>query len=130
MSRDGRLESIRMTPVIRAFVTWSCGVGPISSGRPGEGCSHVRRLPPPRPPTSAVGRSLSGKQRRLKEGTRWEKEIEGGSATSVDAKEGKRVKRERERNGTEQGCSSVQRAGIAAGAPFCCSWLYAPSTAS
>ncbi|KYN01467.1 hypothetical protein ALC62_07649 [Cyphomyrmex costatus] len=80
MSRDGRLESIRMTPVIRAFVTWSCGVGPISSGRPGEGCSHVRRLPLPRPTTS--------------------------------------------------GCSSVQRAGIAAGAPFCCSWLYAPSTAS
>ncbi|KYN09693.1 hypothetical protein ALC57_18214 [Trachymyrmex cornetzi] len=55
MSRDGRLESIRMTPVIRAFVTWSCGVGPISSGRPGEGCSHVRRLPPLRPTTSVVG---------------------------------------------------------------------------
>lgn len=47
--RDGRLESVRMTPVIRAFVTWNCGVGPISSGRPSEGCSHVRRLPPPRP---------------------------------------------------------------------------------
>ena len=32
-------------------------------------------------------------------------------------------KAERERNGTEQGCSSVQRAGIAAGAPFCCSCI-------
>lgn len=52
---DRRLESIRVTPVIRAFVTWSCGVGSsISSGRPGEGCSHVRRLPPPRPTTSVV----------------------------------------------------------------------------
>lgn len=29
----------------------------------------------------------------------------------------------RERNETEQGCSSVQRAGIAAGAPFCCSCI-------
>lgn len=28
-----------------------------------------------------------------------------------------------ERNGTEQGCSSVQQAGIAAGAPFCCSCI-------
>lgn len=36
----------------------------------------------------------------------WERSAEGG-----------------ERNGTEQGCSSVQRAGIAAGPPFCCSCL-------
>lgn len=44
---------IRVTPVIRTFVTWSCRVdSPISSGRPGEGYSHVRRLPPPRPTTS------------------------------------------------------------------------------
>ncbi|KYN09694.1 hypothetical protein ALC57_18215 [Trachymyrmex cornetzi] len=74
------------------------------------------------------------KRRRPKEGTQWEKETEGGSATSVDAKEGKRVKREREeRNGTGlfQCAAGGHRGG---GAVLLLLYihpgLYAPSTAS
>lgn len=67
-------------------------------------------------------RGPSSGQKRPKEATRWEKETEGGSRCDVGGERGEECKA-RERNGTEQGCSSVQRAGIAAGAPFCCSCI-------
>lgn len=84
-TRDGRLESVRVTPVIRAFVTWSCRVdSPISSGRgPARGAhtcagSHLHDLPLPssvRTGEEGAGVAASGREkysgRRGVSGARW-----------------------------------------------------------
>lgn len=59
-----RLESVRVTPVIRAFVTWSCVESTLRyrAGGLGKGWPHVRRLPLPRPTISLVGWTRAGEE--------------------------------------------------------------------